>query len=216
MSDDKKSAQVVSICQRLHAKNCLAAADGNVSFLGDDGLVHITPRGVGKSLISAQDMAVMTTEGEPKRGAPSSEKELHLEVYRRAPKAKWVVHAHPPHAIAWSVAFPQMTELPATCLSEVILAVGTIPIVPYARPGGKSLAASISPFVALHRVLILGRHGAIAWGEDGEEAYNGIERLEHSAQILQIARSLGGLTHLPDDEIEVLRMMRQKLGERTL
>jgi L-fuculose-phosphate aldolase len=64
--------------------------------------------------------------------------------------------------------------------------------------------------------MILARHGALAWGESLEEAYNGLERLEHSAQILATALQLGGLTRLPEFEVSALRELRRQLGERIL
>jgi L-fuculose-phosphate aldolase len=64
-----------------------------------------------------------------------------------------------------------------------------------------------------HRALILRSHGAVAWGEDLEEAYRGMERIEHSAQILATAQKLGGLHPLPKEEIEYLYELRKKIGE---
>jgi L-fuculose-phosphate aldolase len=52
--------------------------------------------------------------------------------------------------------------------------------------------------------------------EDLEEAYNGMERLEHTCLILKTAHELGGITSLPPEEIEVLRGMRLKMGNRSL
>jgi L-fuculose-phosphate aldolase len=106
--------------------------------------------------------------------------------------------------------------LPSECLSEVILAVGRIPIAAYARPGTQAMGDAISAHLPRCRVMILARHGALAWGEDLDESYNGMERLEHSADILMRAQMLGGLTSLPAAEVAYLRELRGKLGERTL
>jgi L-fuculose-phosphate aldolase len=141
---------------------------------------------------------------------------MHLEVYKRCPKAKAIVHAHPPTAIAWTVAKPDLRELPAEALSELILAVGRVPIAPYARPGTLDMGSVLAPFLPACRVILLARHGALSWGEDLEEAYNGMERLEHISQILKSASDLGGITSLPVEEVKVLREMRAKMGERTL
>jgi len=53
-------------------------------------------------------------------------------------------------------------------------------------------------------------------GEDLHEAYNGMERLEHSAKILHYAHTLGGLTSLLDKELNELRELRTRIGERIL
>lgn len=207
---------IVEVCKRLSARNLLASADGNVSFKYSEDEILITPTGRNKADILPEDIAVITQSNKILRGNPSGERLMHLEVYKRCPKARAVVHAHPPTAIAWSVAKPELRELPSDCLSEVILAAGRIPMVPYARPGTIDMGEVLGPFLPECRLMILSRHGAICWGEDLDEAYNGMERLEHSAQILKAAVEIRGLTRLPEKEIDVLREMRSKMGERIL
>ncbi|HEX4924842.1 MAG TPA: class II aldolase/adducin family protein [Bdellovibrionales bacterium] len=208
--------EIIDICKRLNAKNMLASADGNVSVRVSDGEILITPTGLNKAFITPEDMAVIDLGNRVLKGKPSGERLIHLEVYKRCPEAKAVVHAHPPTAIAWSVAFPDDEELPFESLSELILAAGRIPIAKYARPGTPAMAERITPFLPDHRVIVMARHGALAWGESLMEAYNGMERLEHSAQILARAQSLGAITKLPQAEIEALWELRRQLGKRTL
>lgn len=216
MIEHNIAQKIVDICQRLHGKNMLAAADGNVSYRVSDEQIYITPTGINKAFMKISDIATIDIRNRVLSGKPSGERLMHLEVYKQCPKAKCVVHAHPPHAIAWSVARPELRELPSDCLSEVILAVGKIPIVNYARPGTEDMGENLRPFLPQYRTMILSRHGAISWGETLNEAYNGMERLEHSAQILQIAHTLGTLTTLPEREIAALKEMRTKIGDRTL
>ena len=214
--EDRMAAELVECCLELHRQRLLAGADGNVSFRLDDERILITPAGVAKRLLKLTDLAVIRLDGSVIDGKPSSEKQLHLEVYRRSPLARAVLHAHPPTAVAWSVAHPEYTELPGECLSELILAAGSIPLVPYARPASLEAAAAVRPYLPAHRALILARHGALTWGESLTEVLNGMERIEHSAQILKAAFELGGLTKLPPDEIAGLRALRAALGERLL
>lgn len=207
---------IVKYCQMLHTKNMLAAADGNVSYRVNDAFILITPTGVPKAFIKPEDIALIDLANNVLDGQPSSERLMHLEVYRKCPQAKAIVHAHPPTAIAWTVAFPEMEELPSECLSEVILAAGKIPMVPYARPGGISMGTNLHPYLPQCRAMILKRHGALTWGESLLEAYNGMERLEHSSEILYRAQTLGALTKLPEDEVAALRAMRAQIGEKLL
>ena len=207
---------IVRYCSFLHKKNMLAAADGNVSYRISDGQILITPSGVPKAFIEPDDIAVIDLANNIIKGRPSGERMMHLEVYRKCPQARAVVHAHPPSAIAWSVAFPEFIELPSESLSEVILAAGRIPIVPYARPGGIEMGTNLHEFLPECRAMILSRHGAICWGESLREAYCGMERIEHSADILFRAKTLGKLTSLPVEEVEALQEMRKKMGERLL
>lgn len=208
--------EIVRVCRSLHNRNMLAAADGNVSCRLDEEKILITPSGRPKGFIEEDEMALISLQGEVLSGNPSGERLMHLEVYRSCPEAQAVVHAHPPTCIAWSIAQPEMTELPCEALSEVILATGGIPIVPYARPTTISMGSVLREYLPSFRVMILSRHGGLSWGESLEEAYMGMERMEHSAHILYLAHNLGQITHLPPDEIRALRVMREKIGTRTL
>lgn len=208
------SHKIVKFCKRLHKKNMLAAADGNVSVKLSDDQILITPSGVMKAFMDEKEMAVINLAGDILQGKPSSEMLMHLQVYRQAPQAKVVIHAHPPYAIAWSIAHPEMSELPGTAMSELILACGKIPIVPFAIPGTEQMAHHLQDFLPHNKVMILARHGALTWGQNLEEAYRGMERLEHSAQILTIAHQLGGVTHLSESVVDQLKDLRKEIVEQ--
>jgi len=207
---------VCDACRHLHARNLLSAADGNISLrLGHDR-VAITPAGLNKANLRPEQMALVRLDGQVVSGAPSSERAMHLSVYRHCPEARVVVHAHPPTAIAWTLAHPELLELPSDALPEVILAAGRIPVVPYARPGTEAMGTALEPFLPEHRLLLLARHGALAWGESLEEAVNGIERVEHAALILKTAVELGGAKPMPEEERRALHALRAKNGPKLL
>ena len=214
MTEAKILQSLCEACRRLHDRNLLAAGDGNLSARLPDGRIAMTPSGVAKAWIRPEDFTFLRLDGTILHGQPSSERQMHLVIYGACPEAKVVVHAHPPTAIAWTLARTELQALPSEALPEVILGAGAIPIVPYARPGTAALAEGLRPFLPEHRLLVMARHGAVCWGEDAGEAAGGVERLEHVAQILKAAVELGGLSPLPADELEALRRLRAELGPR--
>ncbi|MFN7957447.1 MAG: class II aldolase/adducin family protein [Holophagaceae bacterium] len=203
-------------CRRLHAGGLLAASDGNLSVRLPNGLIAMTPSGVPKAKVRREDLAHLTLDGEILSGRPSSERAMHLAIYRAVPEARAVVHAHPPTAIAWSLARPELGELPADGLPEVILAAGRIPIVPMAIPGTEAMGTNLLPFLPAHRLMILARHGGLCWGEHLDEAVGGLERLEQVATILWKAETLGGAKPLAQSDQDELRALRAKLGPRII
>ncbi len=205
--------KIITTCQRLHARNMLSAADGNISYRVNNNFILITPSGIAKAFMTAKDIAIINIEGAILHGKPSTERLMHLEIFKTCQKAKAVIHAHPTTAIAWSIARPDINKLPSDCLSEVILATGDIPFAEYARPGTSAMGDVLKPFLPQHRALILRRHGAVTWGEDLDEAHRGMERIENSAQILAEAIKLGGLHPLPPDEVQYLYEHRKKIGD---
>lgn len=213
MNNDNIKQQLIETAQKLYQKNYLAACDGNLSYRLNDDAIIITPKGKPKADLTIDDFALMNIKGDFLYGTPSSENLMHLSVYQHCPQAKCVIHAHPPTAIAWTIACPELEELPNTCMSELIVAAGHIPIAAFALPGSEEMASNINSLIKQHRIIILARHGALCWGESIQEACNGMERLEHSAEILMRAKQLGGLTHLDQEQISALYKIREKIGK---
>jgi L-fuculose-phosphate aldolase len=203
-------------CRRLHAGGLLAASDGNLSVRLPNGLIAMTPSGVPKAKVRKEDLAHLQVDGTILSGRPSSERAMHLAIYRAVPEARAIVHAHPPTAIAWSLARPELEELPSEGLPEVILAAGRIPMVPMAIPGTEAMGTNLLPYLPAHRLMILARHGGLCWGESLEEAVGGLERLEQVATILWKAEVLGGAKPLTPSEREELRALRAAIGPRII
>lgn len=213
---DSLLQDLLDSCRRLHAAGLLAASDGNLSVRLPDGRIAMTPSGVPKAKVRLEELAYLTLEGDILSGRPSSERAMHLAIYRAVPAAKAVVHAHPPTAIAWSLARPELKELPSNGLPEVILAAGRIPIVPMAIPGTEAMGTNLLPFLPEHRLLLLARHGGLCWGEHLDEAVGGLERLEQVAEILWKAETLGGAQPLVVSDLAELRALRAKLGPKII
>lgn len=207
---------LLDACRRLHAGGLLAASDGNLSVRLPDGRIAMTPSGVPKARVRLEELAYLALEGDILSGRPSSECAMHLAIYRAVPEARAVVHAHPPTAIAWSLARPELEELPSDGLPEVILAAGRIPIVPMAIPGTEAMGTNLLPFLPEHRLMILARHGGLCWGESMDEAVGGLERLEQVAEILWKAETLGGAKPLSTEELQQLRALRTKIGSKII
>jgi L-fuculose-phosphate aldolase len=207
---------LLDACRRLHAGGLLAASDGNLSVRLPDGRIAMTPSGVPKARVQLDELAYLALDGTLLSGHPSSERAMHLAIYRAVPEARAVVHAHPPTAIAWSLARPELEELPSDGLPEVILAAGRIPIVPMAIPGTEAMGTNLLPFLPERRLMILARHGGLCWGESMDEAVGGLERLEQVAEILWKAETLGGAKPLSTDELLELRTLRAKIGPKII
>ncbi|MBI1801842.1 MAG: class II aldolase/adducin family protein [Chloroflexi bacterium] len=201
--------EIVEIGRRMWEKGFLAAADGNLSArIGPDRLL-ITPSGLSKGFLSPDqilrvslDGAVLASNHPGARGLkPSSEMMMHLEAYKQRADVSAVIHAHPPLAIALTVAG---LPLDADVLPEVIYSVGIIPTAPYVTPGTPDGQRAVSELVKVHDAILLDHHGTLTVGASLTEAYMRLERVEHSAAILLAARQVGELKRLPRAEFEKL------------
>jgi L-fuculose-phosphate aldolase len=97
-------------------------------------------------------------------------------------------------------------------LPEVIFAIGGLPTAPYATPGTPEGAQSVRELVTQCDALMLDRHGALTLGVSLMDAYHKMERIEHSAQILFMARSLGNIRALTRDELDRILKAREAYG----
>jgi L-fuculose-phosphate aldolase len=120
-----------------------------------------------------------------------------------------IVHAHPPYATGFAVAG---LALDKAILSEVILTLGCVPLARYGTPSTPELTEAIGPFLAYHDALLMANHGAVAYAETLEKAFNKLETLEHTARISLIARTLGKENSLPPEAVEKLFEIRERGG----
>jgi L-fuculose-phosphate aldolase len=200
--------EIVCICRMLHRKNYLAATDGNVSVRLKDRLLT-TPSGVHKGLMVAEQVLTVDLNGRvlAGEGKPTSEIHMHLLAYELRPEVKAVVHAHLPYATACTLAGIDLLE---PILPEVVITLGGIPTAPYATPGTEAVPAAIREFIGQYDAILLSRHGAMTVGENVRDAYNKMEKLEHTARVVLAARLQGPLAPLPAAEAEKLRKMGEK------
>ena len=202
--------EIVGVCARIVSRGLSTGADGNVSARLSDGDLLITPTGPGKGSLDESAVVRLAPDGTPRSpGRPSSELGLHLCAYRERPDIRAVVHAHPPTAVAFTIAG---LSLEAPVIPEVVATLGSIPTAPYATPGTPELSESVRDFVRRCDAILLDRHGALTLGRTLEEAFARLEVVEHTAKIVWIARTLGIVRELPPAEVAKLLELRFRLG----
>ncbi|MEO6445763.1 MAG: class II aldolase/adducin family protein [Gemmatimonadaceae bacterium] len=201
--------EIVTVCRRLYERGLIAGPDGNVSARIAPDRILVTPSGMSKVDVQADDLIELALDGRQLRGATraSSEVLMHLRIYERRPDVQAVVHAHPPTATGFSVAGESFA---ACVLPEMIFQVGWVPLVPYATPGTSALADAFEPFLAKHDAFLMANHGATTVGATLTLAHQRMECLEHSARILLTARMLGRVNPLTPGQVDALVEARQR------
>jgi len=170
----------------LFTRGLVASNSGNLSVrLGDR--ILITRRNCQLGSLEEHDL-VETGLVKNDRITPMASADLgvHRAIYQLT-SAQAIVHAHPPHAIALSLA---VAEIVANC-DEGLASVGDVPVVGdsgLTKPAdfGEEIAASLKE----HRAVMLHGHGSYAVGQLLEEAYHGTAMLEESSQVTCLLKSL--------------------------
>lgn len=203
--------EICEIGRRIYARGFAAANDGNISYRLSDDAVVCTPTQICKGFMTADDLCKVDLEGQQIAGKRkrTSEILMHLEIYRGDPAARAVVHCHPPHATAFSVA---RVDIPTGILPEAEIFLGVVPRAEYETPGGQSFAETVRPFVGKANTVVLSNHGVVSWGPTVEKAYWHVEILDAYCRVLLLAKQLGNVERISAPKVNELLDLREQFG----
>jgi L-fuculose-phosphate aldolase len=202
----KERDEVAAFMRRLYEQGLTTCSGGNVSCLVGDGAVAITTSGTDKGRIVAEEIGLLSLDGEnlTPELKPSIEAEMHLAVYRRRADISAVVHAHPPLASSFCA-----TSTPINCslIAESKLILGTPAVAPYALMGTAGLAESVAKTVAGTNVVLMENHGVLTVGTSLLQAFDRIEVLEAAAKITLTVGLIGTIRELSADQLRAIEAM---------
>ncbi|MDM8005079.1 MAG: class II aldolase/adducin family protein [Phycisphaerae bacterium] len=211
LNEFKLKQEICEIGHKVYEKGFVAANDGNISYRISENHVLCTPTLVSKGALKPDDICLVDMTGKQLSGKKkrTSEVMLHLEIYKANPKVKAVVHSHPPHATAFSVAGE---DIPTCILPEVEVFLGPIPTAVYETPGAQAFAQTILPFVNTAKIVVLKNHGTVSWGETLQQAYWWTEILDAYCRILLIAKQVGRVERISPPKVEELLDLKERFG----
>jgi L-fuculose-phosphate aldolase len=216
-SEHELRQRICEIGRLMHRFQYIDGSSGNISARLAENRILTTPSGLSKGFMQPEQLVMIDMEGNKIRSSapanhelhPTSEVAMHLEVYKKRADIHGVVHAHPPTAVALTIAgIPlQQCNIP-----EAIVFLGEIPTTPYATPSSVENRDAISQLICQHDVIMLANHGSLTVAPDVWTAYLRLESLEHTAKINLMVHQLGGGRPLPAEQLQKLLRMRQDMG----
>lgn len=201
----------------MYANAYIDGASGNISArLGPDRVLA-TPSGLAKGFMKPEQLIVVNIAGQrvdqpnPANAnlRPTSELVMHLECYKQRPDVNRVVHAHPPTAVALTVAG---YDFQRCIIPEAVMILGLVPTTPYATPASLEDRDVINDLIREHDAIMLSHHGSLTVATTVWDAYMRLETLEHTAKILYMAEQMGGARVILPHQVEKLVEARRRLG----
>ena len=198
----KERELVVEYGKKLLTENLTNGTGGHISILDPEtGYLAISPSGIGYFETEPEDVVIMDLDGNVVEGdrKPSSEWDLHIEMYKAKPGMNAVVHTHSMYCTVLA------------CLGEtlksshyILAAMGTdeIPLAPYVTYGTKELAEAAAAVIGESKACLLANHGMIGVGRDIRDAFGVAEKCEWLAEIQWRCEAVGTPNILPRDEME--------------
>ena len=167
---EKNIEEIINVSDYLYKNKLVAGKAGNVSarFKGEDGdVIAITPTLKSLYELNEEDIVLVDLEGNLlTKGKPSSEVDLHLEIYKKRSDVYGIVHTHSPYATGFAFSSKRIKR------HEGFGAINTpfLEDIEYEAPGSMKLAKSASKAIGDEDVLILKQHGVLCVGDSLKEA----------------------------------------------
>lgn len=204
MSEEDIRANIVRWGKSLFDRGLTAGSSGNISVRVDDGYIT-TPTNSCLGFLDAAKLSKLDSEGRHLSGdAPTKELPLHFAFYEGRPDCRAVVHLHSTYATALScLADVDPADAIPPITPYVVMRVGSVPVVPYTRPGSPEIKPLIAKIVDKHSAALLENHGPIVSGASLDATVFAIEELEEAAKLAIITRGMA-VRHLTPTAIDDL------------
>ncbi|MEE0934816.1 MAG: class II aldolase/adducin family protein [Methanobrevibacter sp.] len=179
----KKNVQeIIDVGNNIYEKNLVSGKSGNISKrikTANGDIVAITPTLKSLANLKPEDIVIVDFDGNTlTSGKPSSEVNMHLEIYKKRNDVNGIVHTHSPYATGFAFSNKKIKRLEG--FGEIKNPY--LPDIEYEKPGTAELARSASEGIGDSDVLVLKNHGVICVGENLKEAESLAVFVEESAK----------------------------------
>jgi L-ribulose-5-phosphate 4-epimerase len=184
---------------------------GNASGIDRErGLVLIKPSGIDYDRLRPEDLSVIDLSGArvppdqipdaiSSQLKPSVDTVHHLLLYRKDDRLGGIVHTHSNYATAWA-AIGEPIPCALTAIADEFG--GDIPCAPYLDNHGENIATGMVEHRGRGPAILLARHGVFAFAQSPRQALKAAIMVEDVAKTMWLARQLGQIKRMPDEEIE--------------
>ncbi|RLE99093.1 MAG: class II aldolase/adducin family protein [Thermoprotei archaeon] len=204
VGEEQLKEDICKVMRNLFNRGLISALGGNVSArVPGSEEFWITPSGIFKGELSAEDLVKLDLEGNILEGflRPSIEWPFHAAIYKVRPDVNAVVHAHNPFTLGLTLAGVGLKPITV----EAVMVLRKVEVVPFAFPGTEELANLVKEkAMAGARAIVLQNHGIVAMGANLYEAEAIAETLEEVAIAQFVAMALGKEPPIiPEREVEL-------------
>jgi L-fuculose-phosphate aldolase len=204
--------EIIRVGRKLWERQYVDGNGGNISVRLGSRYVLCTPTMLSKADLEPADICLSDLDGNILAGdrTRTSELLLHLEIYKANPRARAVVHCHPPYATAFAVTG---TTPPSGLITEYEIFIGPPAVAPYETPGTKAFAETVLPFVMDHNTILLTNHGIVCWADTVMHAEWLVEIFETCCKTYLLAQQIGKpLSFIPESKIQEILALKRRLG----
>ncbi len=206
---DELVLKIIEYGKRCGEKNLSPGYSGNISARYEEGML-ITASGSANGYLKAEDIVYTGFDGNSKENGkkPSSEKFLHIEIYKNRPDINYIIHVHSPFLSSFASAGQ---DLMSPIMAENVFYFGGIPLAEYALPSTMELVNNTIKYFDKYDAVLMANHGFVVASKTIDDAYMKLELAESYAQVVLNTMILGGAKILSKaQEAEILKLKAPK------
>jgi len=179
MTDTKTREAICRLGASIFGRGLTPGSSGNISVRVDDGWL-MTPTNASLGELDPATLSKLDDKGRLVSGdKETKESFLHLAVYDVRANAGAIVHLHSNHSVAVSC----LADVLPPITAYYVMKIGTLPLIPYYRPGDKKLAEAVRAVAHKHHAVLLANHGPVVAGSSLSAAAAAVEELEETARL---------------------------------
>ena len=205
----KLEKKIIDYGKLCGIKNYTPGYSGNISARYKKGLL-ITTSGSSNGYLRRSQIVHTDFNGNSleKGKKPSSEKFLHIEIYKQRPDINYIIHVHAPYLSSFA---SSGKDLMSPIMAENVFYFGGIPLAEYALPSTKELVDNTIKYFNNYDAVLMANHGFIVGASSIEDAYLKLELAESYAQVVLNTEILGGAKYLSMEEEQKILGLRNNL-----
>lgn len=205
--------QLIDTARQLNSSGLSVGKSGNVSARFGDGLL-ITPTGLAYEQLQTKDIVYLNAHGLPmskSEPAPSSEWHFHCNVYRARADIGAIVHCHSNYATALACT---ARKIPAFHYMVAVAGGKEIPLASYALFGTEELSTAVVDCLQTVNACLMQNHGQLAIAATLTQAFNLAMEVETLATQYTLAKTLGKVQLLTDQQMDAVLEQFKGYGQR--
>ncbi len=190
MTEAETRILLVELGRSLFARGYSVGSAGNISARVDGGFL-MTPTNSSLGRLDADRLSKLDSGFTHVGGdRPSKEVFMHRAMYAARPDAGAVVHLHSTMAtaIACLAAPGEQHPIPPLTPYFVMRAGGSMPVIPYYRPGDPAMEPAIQAAATTARAVLLANHGPVVAAATLTDAVYAAEEIEEAARLALLLR----------------------------
>jgi len=206
---DHLKKQIIEAGLHLIKEGLVTRTWGNISLRVDENTMLITPSGRLYEDLTLSDIVLVNYHTSKHEGPvkPSSEKELHCEIYCNRKEVQAVIHTHQMNASTVAAARREVPPI----LDDMAQIIGpSVKVADYAMSGTKKIARKVVKALAGRNAALMANHGAVCVGRDLDEAFVVCQVLEKACKAFIEAEFLGGAKNISKFEAWIMHQVYVK------